>query len=118
MLKKEANVILSKCEKTAKTFGIRVEKRNNDWFRTWAFPIKDDVAKREGFDKIVLNGSFLADPEFPGCPYCKADSFFICSCGKMSCCDLNRGNVVTCHWCGTKCELTVAENFNIKSGGY
>ena len=114
----EAQVILSKCEKTADTFGINMEKRGDDWVRTWAFPIKDDVAKREGFDKNMLSGSFSADPEYPGCPYCEAVGFFICECGKMSCWDINKGNLVTCYWCGLKTTIEIRESFKVKGGAY
>ena len=59
MKKKEASVILAKCAQD-KYYGIRIEKRDNDWVRTWAFKLKErrNSRKKEGFDKINT-GSFL-----------------------------------------------------------
>ena len=39
-MKKEASVILAKCAQD-KLYGIRIEKRDNDWVRTWAFKLKE-----------------------------------------------------------------------------
>ena len=49
-----------------------IEKRENDWVRTWAFKIKEETAQKEGFDKTNFSGSFYTDEEYPGCPYCGA----------------------------------------------
>ena len=68
-MKKEASVILAKCAQD-KLYGIRIEKRDNDWVRTWAFKLKEETAEKEGFDKINFTGSFYTDEEYPGCPYC------------------------------------------------
>ena len=97
-MKKEASVILAKCA-SDKLYGIRIEKRDNDWVRTWAFKIKEEMAEKEGFDKINFTGSFYTDEEYPGCPYCGAKKCFVCgSCGKVSC-DGGSDKVV-CNWGG------------------
>ena len=46
-MKKEASVILAKCAQD-KLYGIRIEKRDNDWVRTWAFKLKEETAEKEG----------------------------------------------------------------------
>ena len=114
-----ANVILAKCSRHNKTFGIRVEKRENDWVRTWAFPIDEAKAKREGFHKTKIKGTLDAVDGFPGCPYCENQGFVIClGCGKMSCIH-SESNSVYCHWCNTQInDIDVAESFDVKSGGY
>ena len=56
-MKKEASVILAKCAQD-KLYGIRIEKRDNDWVRTWAFKLKEETAEKEGFDKINLPEAF------------------------------------------------------------
>ena len=61
-MKKTASVILAKCAKD-KIYGIRIEKRENDWIRTWAFPLKEDMAEKEGFDKTSFTGNFYTDEE-------------------------------------------------------
>ena len=57
-MKKEASVILAKCAQD-KLYGIRIEKRDNDWVRTWAFKLKEETAEKENkshlyMDMIVL----------------------------------------------------------------
>jgi len=115
-----AEVVLARCSKT-KTYGIRVEQRKEDWVRTWAFPIEDDVAKREGFDANDISGSLNAVDGFPGCPYCKTNGFVLCGkCKKMGC--WNNTSVVegvyTCPWCGNSGKTEVAEVFKVSGGGY
>ena len=98
-MKKEASVILAKCAQD-KLYGIRIEKRDNDWVRTWAFKLKEETAEKEGFDKINFTGSFYTDEEYPGCPYCGAKKCFVCgNCGKVSCYD--GSDKVVCNWCGS-----------------
>ena len=115
----EANVVLAKCSSQNRFFGIRVEKRGNDWVRTWAFKIEEHKAKREGFDQTSFTGSLVAVAGYPGCPYCGAGSFVKCNkCGKISC--LKWGDSSAhCYWCGTDMEnITIAESFDLSSGGY
>ena len=113
----EANVILAKCSTHNKPFGIRIEKRNGDWVRTWAFKMDEAKAKREGFDITPIAGSLAAVDNFPGCPYCESFGFVVCGCGKMSC--LSSGALsAQCHWCNTHMENIVkAESFKLKGGG-
>lgn len=56
-MKKEASVILAKCAQD-KLYGIRIEKRDNDWVRTWAFKLKEETAEKEGFVKTILPEAF------------------------------------------------------------
>jgi hypothetical protein len=117
-----AKVILSRCSKTRKTFGIRIEERRGDWVRTWAFPIDERKAKREGFDANTITGSMSADDEYPGCPHCGNTGFLQCACEKISC----SGGIIqhedsatcTCPWCGETDEYSDAESFEVSSGGY
>ena len=114
-----ATVVLAKCAKTKRLFGMRVEQRGKDWVRTWAFPIDEQKAKNEGFTANKVSGSMNAVDDYPGCPHCKASGFVLCSCGKISC--WNGGsetNRHTCPWCGQTCEVKTAENFDVRGGGY
>ena len=96
----EATIILAKCGKTGLSYGMRVQKmEDGDWWRTWAFPIKERQAKNEGYDKSRIRGNLCATSEYPGCPYCRAMSFVVCDCGKISCWQGERQ--MKCHWCGT-----------------
>ena len=137
-----ASVILAKCSASNKTYGIRVEMRGSDWVSTWAFPIDDGKAKREGFDRTKIKGTFQPVDGYPGCPYCNAQTLAQCPCGKMICYDISRssgssekkseekserkselkqqntaGNMIQCPWCGIKIkEIKEVESFEVKSG--
>jgi len=127
-----ANVLLAKCGGPDKTYGIRVEQRGGDWVSTWAFPIDETKAKREGFHKTKITGSFRPAPEYPGCPYCQNNNLLQCGCGKMFCYKEPRAlsksetknesktdNALKCPWCGvTINEIKTVESFTVKSGGY
>lgn len=109
----EATVIIAKCVNTKKIYGIRVERRNNDWHKTWAFKINEKSAKREGFDKTVIHGKFRADDEYNGCPYCGSREFTKCGCGKISC--WNGEKIVRCAWCGAKGEISMVERVELNT---
>lgn len=100
--KLEAVIILAKCGERHKTYGIRTEKNCHDsWVCTWAFPIKESSAKREGYGRSSVKGSISFTDDFPGCPYCGGRNWTMCSCGHLSCTIVEHG-VFTCEWCGTK----------------
>ena len=117
-----AKVIMSRCSKNKKSFGIRIEERGRDWVRTWAFPIDERKATREGFAANTVTGSMNADDAFPGCPHCGSVGFVQCGCGKISCDGgvINRGNYAdfTCPWCNEKISLQAANSFDVAGGGY
>ena len=99
---KEAVIVLAKCGKSHKAYGMRVEKRGkNNWVITWAFPIKESSAKREGYDKTTIKGSLQFSGNYPGCPYCGGKNFTVCSCGHLNCTILKNG-MFTCEWCGKR----------------
>ncbi|MDR3341735.1 MAG: hypothetical protein LBT14_02915 [Treponema sp.] len=114
-----AKVVLCRCQKTKQLFGIRIEERNRDWYRTWAFKLDEKKAQREKFDTNQVTGSLMADAAFPGCPYCGNHEFFQCSCdgGKLTCYDGTR-STGTCAWCGGTADLVSTEQFKIKGGSY
>jgi len=113
----EASVILSKCSVHNRTFGIRIEKRNSDWVRTWAFKIDEAEARREGFDKTTITGTLDKCHDYPGCPYCgEISGFVLCGCGKLSCWNPGRKSII-CYWCGMNIDNIInAEYFNVLSG--
>jgi hypothetical protein len=117
-----AKVIMAKCSNTKKAFGIRIEQRGRDWLRTWAFPIDEGKAQREGFDANTVSGSMDVDDEYPGCPYCGNIGFIQCSCGKIGCAGgvRNYGDYAgcTCPWCGDSGIVAVAGSFDVSGGGY
>ncbi|GHU55075.1 hypothetical protein AGMMS49975_16500 [Clostridia bacterium] len=68
---KYAAIGVAKCPTTDKIYGVRLEERdNNKLFATWAFPIKPEVAQREGYSESEFPPSIHYDNNYPGCPYC------------------------------------------------
>jgi hypothetical protein len=121
-----ATVVLARCSKTKKCFGIRVEQRGKDWIRTWAFPIDEYKAKHEGFDKNKVNLSGV-DKDYPGCPHCGNEGFGKCTCDKIGCLGgmqnieaFRKGKAedYSCPWCGNTCKMELAESIDVSSGGY
>lgn len=98
----QALVVLCKCGERHKTYGIRAEKTApGEWALTWAFPIKESAAKREGYDRSSISGHIGFTEEYPGCPYCGQKQWTVCSCGHLNCTIL-RGGIFTCEWCGAQ----------------
>ena len=70
--KPQAAVGIAQCPVTKKVYGVRVEeKTDKKWYATWAFSIKPEVAKREGYSTNQFPPDILYEKEYPGCPYCK-----------------------------------------------
>ena len=112
----DAVVVLAKCGDSYKTYGLRVERTGpNQWLVTWAFPIKDASAKREGYDKTTVKGNIDFTNEYPGCPYCGSRAQTLCSCGHLSCTVLSNG-IFTCEWCGTQGQLGAYGGESITAG--
>jgi len=99
-MKVDAQIVPAKCRGN-QLYGIRVEKRNREWFMTWAFKMDEKKAVSEGYTKQErLEGSFPLAENYPGCPYCGTKELILCeNCGKLSCYHFGEGEVVTCQWC-------------------
>lgn len=114
----EAAVILAKCPKKKKLYGMRVQKMSDgDWWRTWAFPVEEKRAHKEGYDMTRVQGSLYYTKEYKGCPYCEAKSFVQCSgCSKIFC--WNGEEQMTCPWCNGKLGsiVTTTEKFHVSGG--
>ena len=98
-------IVLARCMQFGQDFGIRfeeVEPRN--WIGNWAFPIREDLAKRESYDRSTVSGSMQFSDDYPGCPSCHACSIFRCKCGGVACWDGVTG-WITCPWCHNSGEL-------------
>lgn len=117
--KMEARIALCKCKEGKKAYGVRFEKLGNGWKYTWAFPVKEESAKREGYDETKIIGDIGPDAAYPGCPFCRAKSFVICSCGKLNCNNVNTPNAhFTCEWCGASGKLSAGyDGSGFGSGG-
>ena len=114
----DAAVLLQKCPKSKRLIGIRVQKmEDGDWWRTWAFPLRDEVAMGEGYGSQVMRGNYYSTQDFPGCPYCGAMAFVRCSfCGKIACWKGEKQMI--CPWCSNHLmEIGPAtEKFDVTGG--
>jgi hypothetical protein len=109
-------IVMGRCQVNKKGFGIRFErKKANSWHATWSFQIKDSSAKREGYEKTRIEGDFIFDEGFPGCPHCETQNFCVCSCGKLFCMK-NYSGKVTCPWCKATGEVSGQAN-SMQGGG-
>jgi primosomal protein N' len=99
-------IVLARCSQNHQLYGMRMEEKlSGQWMADWAFIIKEITAKKEGYDRTVIHGSFSKYQTFPGCPHCHALNFFQCgSCKKVTCWNGESRNVV-CAWCGNEGKL-------------
>ena len=117
----EVVVVMAKCNNYKNSFGIRLEKQEgkwmskDKWIADWAFAIKENQAKREGYDKQNISGAFGFADEYPCCPHCENPGLYKCGCGNVACWD-GRAEKVTCPWCGANLELEGEIN-NLDVGG-
>jgi hypothetical protein len=99
-------IVCARCSEAADLFGIRFERSGEvRWSATWAFPLKESAARREGYDRSEISGTIQLGPSYPGCPHCADAAIVRCgSCGKVSCWN-GEARVVTCPWCKTRAQL-------------
>lgn len=109
-------VVHARCSRTRKGFGIRYEEVSPlRWVATWAFPITETRAKREGYDQEVIEGSFENGKDYLGCPSCWSPGFVKCSCGKIGCWN-GESMTYTCPSCNTTGQLGGSVD-SLTSGG-
>ena len=113
----EARIALCKCKESKKIYGVRFEREGTGWKYTWAFPVKEDTARREGYESTILTGDLQIDNNYNGCPYCGAKYFVVCSnCQKLNC-NIGDPTRFKCEWCGATGELQDYDGAGIASGG-
>ena len=114
----EARIAMCKCnEAGGKTYGVRFQRHTNMWQYTWAFEMKESVAKREGYDNTEITGGISPSEEYPGCPYCGAYYFTICgTCHHLNC-NNDSDKMFRCGWCGDTGVLIDYDGFGIASAG-
>jgi len=114
---KETFAVLSICEETKKPFGITIDPKGNVLKFVWSFSINKDKAHRERFDAHKVRGIIELDDNFPGCPHCQANRFYICgNCDTIVCYHGQRH--VTCPSCGAQGEIQAVESIELRGGGY
>lgn len=116
MKKIQAHIVLSRCQKNSgKLYGIRMEKHGELWKMTWAFPIEEKKAESEGYDRTKLNGIFVPEDGYNGCPYCGTKTFLHCPrCGKITC--YHGEEYAECGWCGFSGKTEIQDNLSLTGG--
>jgi hypothetical protein len=61
---------IAKCPNTKKVYGVRMEERHGKIVATWAFPIRPETARKEGYKEDAFPAGIAYDPKYPVCPYC------------------------------------------------
>ena len=113
----EARIALCHCKESRKIYGVRMEKSQEGWDCTWAFPISKKVASHEGYDSTVLKGNIGWKSDYNGCPYCGTKPFVVCDvCMKLNC-KIIKGDEFTCGWCGSTGRLVDYDGTGVQSGG-
>ncbi len=108
---REANIVVARCMKTGRDFGIRFEKTGSDvWEATWSFKIPNTQKNKDDYKKTDsdLTGSFRFPPNYPGCPHCQGRINVKCpKCQQTYCHDIEKGIKTRCPWgCGFEGELS------------
>lgn len=114
----EARIAMCKCkEAKGKTYGVRFQREGSGWRYTWAFEIEESVGRREGYNETEIVGDINPTSEYPGCPHCGVRAFVVCgACHKLNC-NVHKGGVFSCEWCGNVGELSDYDGEGIASGG-
>lgn len=116
----EANILIVKCPRSKGIFGVRIQKmEDGDWWRTWAFKIRDHQARDEGYMETQVMGNLNAVEEYPGCPYCGTKGFVQCGrCKKISC--WKNETSMVCPWCGNEMDsiVTATDKFKVTGGKF
>ena len=113
----EARIALCICKEARKVYGVRMEKAQDGWNCTWAFPISTDSANREGYDTTVLKGNIGHTKDYNGCPYCGIKVFVVCDACKKLNCQIIKGETFTCEWCGNEGSIGDYDGAGIESDG-
>ena len=79
-------IVKAVCSIQKKYFGINFAKNTKDstWEAYSTMKIDESMSKKEGYGHKMIDGIRIRH-DYTGCPYCKANSFFLCSCQTLSC---------------------------------
>ncbi len=95
--------VLTRCESTQRLFQMVFEAQGPGvWSARRVLVPRSEPPQSSGPSSPPsppqLAGQFLIAPDYPGCPYCRATSFWRCqACGNANC--WTGASAVTCAWC-------------------
>lgn len=85
-----------KCSNAAADLTAVFERRDENWYLVEAIV---DEGGDAAPGHVGVDGTFLIDAGYGGCPACGLGSFFKCSCGNLMC--FTGGEApYRCAWCG------------------
>jgi hypothetical protein len=85
-----------KCASAGADLTAVFTRRDEKWYLVEAI-VNDGGEATPGH--LSVDGTFLLDPEYGGCPTCGLESFFKCSCGNLMC-FVGGAAHYRCAWCG------------------
>jgi|GEM_PF-1412950 hypothetical protein len=110
------NVIVNaRCTRNGGLFEIKFEFRNGIWEAINSIIIMEKphvvtaprIPTFHPTTQILpteIRGTISIGSDYPGCPYCRNRSFFLCGCGRLCCYDgVDRYGY--CQWCHTRGRL-------------
>ena len=116
--RKTARIVLSRCMKTGRDFGIRFEKSGSGmWIATWSFKIPASQKGKSEYNGKgdTLSGELKFPENYPGCPHCKGGVTVLCpGCGKLFCHDIEKGINSKCPWCNKELQIRYGQLGPIK----
>ena len=116
-MKKDAIVVTAKCPYKNKMYGIRLEKKDGIWLRTWAFPTTEEKANFEHFGTSVDLNNMETAEEYPSCPHCKSKNLVQCGvCHKILCFD-GKNIPKKCPWCNIQINGVREAKWDSLAGG-
>jgi hypothetical protein len=94
--------VVARCVHKKAPFLMRFRRR----VLVWVCENATDIPARavSGGDVLNMQGKFELAASYPGCPHCKATSFYLCNCQKLNCWN-QQDKRVTCAWCGNSGAL-------------
>lgn len=102
-----AEVVTARCATSGRLHGMRMqEAESGTWLYTWAFPLAEKAAEREGYGSSAgIHGKLQMGDGWPGCPSCGNASFVLCnSCQRVTCHPDYKG-WFKCRWCPSQGEV-------------
>lgn len=116
-MKKIALVITPICPQAQRKYGVRLERRGSDWFKTWAFTLNPN--SHEDFQNSIPLGEngLGTDTGYNGCPFCQSPALIQCGdCSGIYC--YHGESISVCPLCGNEGMVTNEGWDEVSAGGY
>lgn len=100
----------ARCSRTQRPLLFKMKRTaKSEYLVEAATPLEEARLRNPAFTSETIQGRIRFRKDYPGCPHCKGNSAFVCSCGNIACrsTDWLRNlipllGIVACPWCGRK----------------